>query len=258
MPEADSPNSPQSNQSDLLSPASPTKGSRFSFRRKQASMDEASQQQQQQAPVSPLAKDSSHKRHKTTGSIQQEPKSPLADGPPEAIAEEHSPAIIEDVNYYSGDDNESAELNWRSELTEEELEKISARERHRQDVIWELLTTERDYVRDLKVVVYSFLRPILERKLINAKTAQLIFANIEDILIINQNFLEQLELRRQSSAKLIAGIGDLLLDAMEKFVVYTAYCSERQNAIAKLQKLVGGSKTLRTFLEASVLLKASS
>lgn len=93
-----------------------------------------------------------------------------------------------------------------------------------------------------------FLRPIVEKKLLSAKNIQLIFANIEDILVINQNFLDALE-KRRSTGKLISVIGDILLDATEKFVIYAAYCCERQEAIQRLQKLCSSTKSLSTFLD---------
>lgn len=51
--------------------------------------------------------------------------------------------------YDSEDDD-----HWRNNLTDEEFGRLSPQERHRQDVIWELISTERDYIRDLKIVVF--------------------------------------------------------------------------------------------------------
>jgi hypothetical protein len=52
------------------------------------------------------------------------------------------------------EDAPDMEDSWRSNLTDDEFERLTAQERRRQDVIWELISTERDYVRDLKIIIY--------------------------------------------------------------------------------------------------------
>jgi hypothetical protein len=43
---------------------------------------------------------------------------------------------------------------WHERLSPEVLSSLSQKERHRMTAIWELITTERDYVRDLKIIIH--------------------------------------------------------------------------------------------------------
>ncbi len=69
---------------------------------------------------------------------------------------------------------------------------LSDHEKKRLSVVWELLQTERDYVRDLTIIQDIFMKPMSNFSSLGAKNMQLLFANMEQILAVNTDFLSQL------------------------------------------------------------------
>ncbi|KAJ3389117.1 cytochrome c oxidase subunit 1 [Lobulomyces angularis] len=98
------------------------------------------------------------------------------------------------------------------------IEKLSTKEQKRQTTILELIQTERDYVRDIKMVVEEFLK------------------TLED---------------RLSESPVISNIGELFLKAADKFIPYTIYCSHQAYSISKLQSFTKNKSDFRLFLEES-------
>ncbi|KAI8895331.1 hypothetical protein BC833DRAFT_167978 [Globomyces pollinis-pini] len=57
-------------------------------------------------------------------------------------------------------------------------------EKQRLSVVWELIQTERDYVRDLSIIIEIFMKPISSLPSIIPKNIQTLFGNIEQILTV--------------------------------------------------------------------------
>ncbi|KAG5455939.1 MAG: hypothetical protein BJ554DRAFT_4461 [Olpidium bornovanus] len=139
-----------------------------------------------------------------------------------------------------------------------DISALSHRERMRQEAIFELIATERDYVRDLKLVskvksisaasafyrVFSsrivatalsrcvtesfsqwYIRGIRKQNLMDEQSIQLVFTNIESILSLNEELLSALEKRRRAGKGIIKELADIFLD-----MVSTAF--SRDNASA--------------------------
>jgi len=66
------------------------------------------------------------------------------------------------------------------------LGRLSDKEKRRQEIIFELLQTERDYVRDLDIIIELFLNGLRDSKILSAKDITTMFSNIESLLPINQ------------------------------------------------------------------------
>ncbi len=60
-------------------------------------------------------------------------------------------------------------------------------------VIFELITTERDYVSDLSMVVEHFLNPIRDRNLLSKEDIGHLFLNIQKLCEVNKDFLGVLD-----------------------------------------------------------------
>jgi hypothetical protein len=69
---------------------------------------------------------------------------------------------------------------------------LSNDEKKRLSVIWELIQTERDYVRDLYITIEMFMKPMANLKSVGSKTMEALFANIEQIYSVNSDFLYHL------------------------------------------------------------------
>lgn len=97
---------------------------------------------------------------------------------------------------------------WCKGLDEAVLAGLSPLEKKRQTAIYELLVTERDYVKDLEVIVTVFLHPVMERKIVSVKNVDPLFSNVEQILCVHKELLAELEKRREES-QVVMEIGDI-------------------------------------------------
>ncbi|TPX72929.1 hypothetical protein SpCBS45565_g00028 [Spizellomyces sp. 'palustris'] len=139
-------------------------------------------------------------------------------------------------------------IRWQDRLADAALQQMTQKEKQRMTAIFELLTTERDYVRDLKIIIEIFKKPIIERKIVNAKVTDSIFSNIEELLAVSQDFLLKLE-QLYANHPVIDRIGNVLLTMMERFVSYTLYCSQHSVSVTKQLSLAQTKREFRVFLE---------
>ncbi|KAH7911883.1 hypothetical protein BJ138DRAFT_1062162 [Hygrophoropsis aurantiaca] len=142
--------------------------------------------------------------------------SPPVDGPPR----ESSPAFGS---------------SWASLVEKTALDGIPKNERRRQEAIFELISTEADYVRDLQLIVEHFYSRLMDA--LGEKATTVIFANIEDILLTNTTFLSSLEERQKDCRLYIDHIGDLLEKHIPNMTVYLAYCVNQTNGGRVLQSM---------------------
>uniref|UniRef100_A0A8C2C7L5 Rho/rac guanine nucleotide exchange factor (GEF) 2 n=1 Tax=Cyprinus carpio TaxID=7962 RepID=A0A8C2C7L5_CYPCA len=97
----------------------------------------------------------------------------------------------------------------------------------RQDVIYELIQTEMNHVRTLRIMEGVFRRGMLEEVLMEMGVVHIIFPCLDQLLSIHSNFLSQLLQRRNdslapSSARnfTIQKLGDLLVDINQTLILY--------------------------------------
>ncbi|KAH9842454.1 uncharacterized protein C8Q71DRAFT_732931 [Rhodofomes roseus] len=122
---------------------------------------------------------------------------------------------------------------WASLVDKSVLEDIPTKERRRQEAIFELILTEAAYVRDLQLIVEHFYANLMS--VLEDKAVKVIFANVEDILLINTTFLSVLEERQKECRLYIDQIGDLLRRNMSEMGVYVEYCVNQAYAAKVLQ-----------------------
>ena len=131
------------------------------------------------------------------------------------------------------------------------LEILSKDELKRQELIFELIYTEEQYIKDLNLVVnvcapnpsfssfpllpfdialssflQSFLLPLNQISSLEQEDIDLVFAGIEDIISINDAFSSDLR-ERQRQSVVVEQIGDILLRRAESFQCYANYIGER-------------------------------
>ncbi|ORY26048.1 hypothetical protein BCR39DRAFT_542389 [Naematelia encephala] len=141
---------------------------------------------------------------------------------------------------------------WSSLVDPGVLDSMSGRERKRQEVgdahsrrlesmtlmsqaIFEFIATEAAYNRDLQLIVEAFYAPLLS--VLDDKALAVIFANVEDILLVNTSFYSSLEQRQKACRLYVDVIGDVLADNMGRMDVYMTYCVNQQQANHLLQSL---------------------
>ncbi|KAJ3339061.1 Myosin 10A, isoform D [Gonapodya sp. JEL0774] len=96
-----------------------------------------------------------------------------------------------------------------------------AQELKRQEIIYETLVTEKEYVRDLKIIIDLYLKVMREKKILPPKGIAIVFSNIEQILPVNVELLARLEDRRIRSGGIVKEVGDVFLELASYLKMYT-------------------------------------
>ncbi|KAK4700326.1 hypothetical protein P7C70_g5926, partial [Phenoliferia sp. Uapishka_3] len=137
--------------------------------------------------------------------------------------------------------------SWASLIDQSALENVPDRERKRQESIFEFISTEQSYVQSLQLIIEVFfgaLQPMLTQK-----ASEIVFANIEDILMFNTVFLSELEDRQRVARLYIDTIGDVVKSHIAGLDVYRVYCVNQSNAARTLVELKSSDPALRGKLD---------
>ncbi|KAG1460108.1 hypothetical protein G6F56_006023 [Rhizopus delemar] len=117
---------------------------------------------------------------------------------------------------------------WIHSVPSSVLEATLPDEVKRQECIYELIYTERDFVKDLKYMDEYWIQPLLTQDIIpeenRTRFLELVFSNIADIKLINSNLSEALD-QRQAETYIVPNLGDIMLQHVcyfEPFVRYGA------------------------------------
>ncbi|XP_067949089.1 rho guanine nucleotide exchange factor 4-like [Watersipora subatra] len=133
---------------------------------------------------------------------------------------------------------------------------LLSRDQARCNVINEIVTAEKEYVKHLRDIVEGFKFKASERTdMFTDRQLSLIFGNISEIYEMARQFLEELEatvVYRQSVHKAL--VGRCFLQHKDKFAIYSPYCNNHPRALEELQKLGKDSKYIH-FFEACRLLQ---
>ncbi|KAJ3011965.1 UNVERIFIED_CONTAM: cytochrome c oxidase subunit 1, partial [Siphonaria sp. JEL0065] len=135
---------------------------------------------------------------------------------------------------------------WSEGLTPEQVEAMDEKEKKRMKVVYELIETERDYVRDLKIIIEHFMRPMAESKF--SKNVDSLFSNVDELLGINSDFLKTFETKVKNSPN-FHGVGEIFLELGDSFAKYSLYCANNSVALKNLQNLLQNNRAFRLFLE---------
>ncbi|XP_073899836.1 spermatogenesis-associated protein 13 isoform X2 [Castor canadensis] len=146
----------------------------------------------------------------------------------------------------------------------EEQEEDTGKSRHkhpeskqqmRTNVIQEIMSTERVYIKHLKDICEGYIRQCRKHTTMFT-VAQLatIFGNIEDIYKFQRKFLKDLEKRYNKEEPHLSEIGSCFLQHQEGFAIYSEYCNNHPGACVELSELMKQGK-YRHFFEACRLLQ---
>ncbi|GAA5879139.1 hypothetical protein JCM16303_001313 [Sporobolomyces ruberrimus] len=159
-----------------------------------------------------------------------------------------SPLLSQESN--NSNNNRSSGMfgtSWASLIDPSALDNLPTTERKRQEACFEFIATEQSYVQNLQLTIetfYSALQPVIP-----SKALEVIFANIDDILMFNTVFLSELEERQRQSRLYINQIGDIIKEHMKGLDVYRGYCVNQANAARTLADLKVSDRALRTLLD---------
>ncbi|QLL33227.1 hypothetical protein HG536_0E01380 [Torulaspora globosa] len=131
------------------------------------------------------------------------------------------------------DDDEEEKPSWTSSVPEEIWKNLPKKEIKRQETIYEVFITEKNFVRSLEITRDTFMKTLAETNIIPADIRKNfikhVFAHINDIYSVNRRFLEALS-DRQKSSPVVKGIGDIILRFIPFFEPFVSYVASRPYA----------------------------
>lgn len=117
---------------------------------------------------------------------------------------------------------------WINTVSKEVSDSVSDREKKRQEVISELMYTERDFVKDLEYLRDFWMKPL--RNPITSpipehrreKFVRTVFSNCQDVYMVNSRLAEALT-RRQQQSPVVKSVGDIFLEYVPRFSPFIKY-----------------------------------
>lgn len=143
--------------------------------------------------------------------------------------------LIQNINqnYLNAASNDEKTL-WSSSVPMEILEKLSPKEIKRQEAIFEVYITEKNFVKSLETVRDSIIKTLAETNIIpheiRKNFIKHVFAHVNDIYSVNKRFLDSLNDRLHPQDYIISGIGDIILKWIPFFEPFVFYIASRPYA----------------------------
>lgn len=81
------------------------------------------------------------------------------------------------------------------------------------------------------------------------KAAQVIFGNVEDILLLNTTLLSDLEARQQEQRLYVDTVGDVLSGHLDQMDIYRFYCANQKSAVRTLDELRSSDSRVADILD---------
>uniref|UniRef100_A0A803T740 Rho guanine nucleotide exchange factor 4 n=1 Tax=Anolis carolinensis TaxID=28377 RepID=A0A803T740_ANOCA len=131
----------------------------------------------------------------------------------------------------------------------------TTKDQMRTNVINEILSTERDYIKHLKDICEGYIKQCRKRAdMFTEEQLKTIFGNIEDIYKCQKKFVKALEKKFNKDYPHLSEIGSCFLEYQNEFQIYSEYCNNHPNACVELSRLTKVSKYVY-FFEACRLLQ---
>lgn len=124
-----------------------------------------------------------------------------------------------------GDDEVEQKL-WIHTVSKEVADSVDDKEKKRQEVICEVIYTERDFVKDLEYLRDFWIKPLSTTNIIpeprREKFVRAVFSHILEVHSVNIKLAEALT-RRQQLAPVVRQIGDVFLEHVTRFEPFVKY-----------------------------------
>ncbi|KAF2747211.1 CNH-domain-containing protein [Sporormia fimetaria CBS 119925] len=126
------------------------------------------------------------------------------------------------------DDKDDEQKLWINTVSKEVADSVSDKEQKRQEVISELMYTERDFVKDLEYLRDFWMKPlrsamtspIPEHR--REKFVRTVFSNCQEVYTVNSRLAEALT-RRQQKQPVVENVGDIFLEYVPRFTPFIKY-----------------------------------
>ncbi|KAK3534864.1 hypothetical protein QTP86_031680, partial [Hemibagrus guttatus] len=132
---------------------------------------------------------------------------------------------------------------------------LPCKEQMRANVINEIMSTERDYIKHLKDICEGYIKQCRKRTdMFTEEQLRTIFSNIDELYRFQKKFLKALEKKYNKEQPHLSEIGSCFLENQTEFQIYSEYCNNHPNAYVQLSKLMKMKKYV-FFFEACRLLQ---
>eukprot|EP01114_Cavostelium_apophysatum_P022237 TRINITY_DN7982_c0_g1_i1.p1 TRINITY_DN7982_c0_g1~~TRINITY_DN7982_c0_g1_i1.p1 ORF type:complete len:872 (-),score=270.52 TRINITY_DN7982_c0_g1_i1:25-2640(-) len=132
-----------------------------------------------------------------------------------------------------------------SSITEANVRKYEEEKTPRNKVLRELIETEKDYIVDLEVIGNVFLKPIRQKKLMNAKEIEDVFSNVDMLFNIHKELVKKFDVPVLDDLM----FGQAFLRVVDFLKIYAQYCASQSKAMTTLKKLREHSSDMESFLK---------
>ena len=146
--------------------------------------------------------------------------------------------------------------SWHELVSLEIKQSVPKKETQRQAIIFELIQTEADYVRDLELISTLFIRPIctIAPPIINRERTsefiQAVFYNINELLEYNRKLLDDLHAMQREEHPFVRSISVPMLDAALNWRdAYMEYITHYPIALYNLEEEIANNPAFRQFVE---------
>ncbi|KAF9928346.1 RHO1 GDP-GTP exchange protein 2 [Linnemannia zychae] len=141
---------------------------------------------------------------------------------------------------------------WITSVPKDVSDSVSAEEKKRQEVIYELIYTERDFVNDLKYLKDKWITPIQNMDLLpeNRRESFIdkVFYNINDVYNVNSKLGDAL-LKRQQAYSVVPEIGDIFLEHVKNFAPFVLYGANQIEAKYEFEHEKSTNSSFSRFVE---------
>lgn len=168
------------------------------------------------------------------------------------------------ASLHGDDDNEDQKL-WINMVPKEIADTLEDKEKKRQEIIFEIMYTERDFVKDLEYLRDFWMRPL--RSAHNSslspipehrreKFIRTVFSNCLEVLSVNGKFSEALN-ARQKESPVVHTIGDIFLQFVPRFDPFIKYGANQLYGKYEFEKEKASNPAFAKFVEQTERLKES-
>ncbi|KAI9929960.1 hypothetical protein ASPWEDRAFT_167625 [Aspergillus wentii DTO 134E9] len=165
---------------------------------------------------------------------------------------------------HGDDDNDNQKL-WINMVPKEVSDTIDDREKKRQEIIFEIMYTERDFVKDLEYLRDFWMRPLRSAGNANLspipehrreKFIRTVFGNCLEVLKVNGGLCEALN-TRQKEMHVVQTVGDIFLQHVPGFDPFIKYGANQLYGKYEFEKEKASNPAFARFVEETERLKES-
>lgn len=165
---------------------------------------------------------------------------------------------------HGDDDNDNQKL-WINMVPKEVSDSIDDKQKKRQEIIFEIMYTERDFVKDLEYLRDFWMRPLRSATNTNLspipehrreKFIRTVFGNCLEVLKVNSALCESLN-ARQKESHVVHTVGDIFLQHVPFFDPFIKYGSNQLYGKYEFEKEKASNPGFARFVEETERLKES-